>query len=202
MRPETQVRLVIGIAKARMWLDALLRGGTTTIKSLAQQEGRSARSMRMLLPLAFLAPDIVRAAIAGTLPRGVGLTDLSEILPDWPEQRRWLGLAIWSQGQLLWRNTWLQACHAWFANWSLALVDERIPEREFRDRRLAVTRRRNCGIVGPGDDKVQRNRPANDRKLQQVFETGKSPLKFNDLVVELSGIEPLTSCMPCKRSPN
>lgn len=46
----------------------------------------------MILSLAFLAPDIVTAAIAGTLPRGLGLSDMTDLPIDWSEQRIRLGL--------------------------------------------------------------------------------------------------------------
>ena len=46
----------------------------------------------MLLPPAFIAPDIVKGAIDGGLPRGVGLSQLTDLPLDWIEQRRMIGL--------------------------------------------------------------------------------------------------------------
>jgi hypothetical protein len=47
----------------------------------------------MILSLAFLAPDIVKAAVGGTLPRGFGVSRLTDLPANWKEQRRTLGLA-------------------------------------------------------------------------------------------------------------
>jgi hypothetical protein len=41
------------------------------LESIASREGKTERSIRMTLSLAFLAPDIVKAAVEGRLPRGL-----------------------------------------------------------------------------------------------------------------------------------
>ena len=92
IRAEARARLLIAIATARHWLDELVRGGARDLEEIAKREGRSKRSARMILSLAFLAPDIVTAVIAGTLPRGLGLSDMTDLPIDWSEQRRRLGL--------------------------------------------------------------------------------------------------------------
>jgi hypothetical protein len=46
----------------------------------------------MTLSLAFLAPDIVKAAVEGRLPRGFGLKRLTDLPPAWRDQWRALGL--------------------------------------------------------------------------------------------------------------
>ncbi len=43
-----------------------------TIELIAAREGKSERSIRMTLSLAFVAPLIVAAALEGRLPRGFG----------------------------------------------------------------------------------------------------------------------------------
>jgi hypothetical protein len=51
------------------------------LESLALREGKTNRSIRMTLSLAFLAPDIVKAAVEGRLPLGCGpkrLVDTSD----------------------------------------------------------------------------------------------------------------------------
>ena len=63
-----------------------------TLESLASREGKSERSIRMTLPLAFLAPDIVKAAVEGRLPRGFGLKRLVDLPMAWLDQWRALGL--------------------------------------------------------------------------------------------------------------
>jgi hypothetical protein len=44
------------------------------------------------LSLAFLAPDLVMAAIDGRLPHGMGVTRLADLPAEWSRQRRILGL--------------------------------------------------------------------------------------------------------------
>ncbi|MGD1037362.1 MAG: hypothetical protein ABR878_09215 [Roseiarcus sp.] len=45
------------------------------------------------MSLAFLAPDIVKAAVMGTLPRGFGVSRLIDLPINWAEQRKALGLS-------------------------------------------------------------------------------------------------------------
>ena len=63
-----------------------------TLGALALREGKTDRSIRMTLSLAFLAPNIVKAAIEGRLPRGFGLKRLVDLPIAWPDQWRALGL--------------------------------------------------------------------------------------------------------------
>ena len=46
----------------------------------------------MTVSLAFLAPDLVKAAIAGRLPHGMGVARLCELPAEWSRQHRMLGL--------------------------------------------------------------------------------------------------------------
>jgi hypothetical protein len=46
----------------------------------------------MMISLAFLAPDLVTAAMHGRLPRGVGVTRLIEAPIEWSRQWHMLGL--------------------------------------------------------------------------------------------------------------
>jgi hypothetical protein len=78
---------------ALVWLDELIDRKVADTAALAKREGYSERTVRLTLSLAFLAPDIINAAIEGRLPRGLGLTRLTELPTDWAEQRRVLGLA-------------------------------------------------------------------------------------------------------------
>jgi len=47
----------------------------------------------MTISLAFLAPDLVRAAIEGRLPRGVGIARLRDAPAEWSRQHAMLGLS-------------------------------------------------------------------------------------------------------------
>jgi site-specific DNA recombinase len=60
--------------------------------ALALREGKTDRSIRMTLSLAFLAPNIVKAAVGGRLPRGFGLKRLVDLPIAWPDQ--WLALGL------------------------------------------------------------------------------------------------------------
>ncbi len=42
--------------------------------------------------LAFLAPDLVKAAVEGRLPQGMGVGRLCDMPPEWSKQRKMLGL--------------------------------------------------------------------------------------------------------------
>jgi site-specific DNA recombinase len=46
----------------------------------------------MTISLAFLAPDLVKAAVEGRLPRGIGVTRLRDAPAEWSRQYAMLGL--------------------------------------------------------------------------------------------------------------
>lgn len=93
MQTEVRTRLLKAIAQGRVWLDALITDAHHTTHSLANLNGLSERSARSTTNLALLAPDIVEAAIEGRLPRGITVTQMTDLPPCWTEQRRSLGLA-------------------------------------------------------------------------------------------------------------
>jgi site-specific DNA recombinase len=86
IRSETRARLIEGIAKARQWLEELVSGRVSGTKAIADREGRSERSVRMTLSLAFLSPQIVQAAVDGTLADGPGVSRLMELSECWRQQ--------------------------------------------------------------------------------------------------------------------
>ncbi|MGB7976222.1 MAG: hypothetical protein WCF81_18185 [Roseiarcus sp.] len=88
MPANARAILIEALRDAHRWLDELL----LTLESLASREGRTVRSIRMTLSLAFLAPEIVKAALEGRLPRGFGLKRLVDLPMAWPDQWRALGL--------------------------------------------------------------------------------------------------------------
>ena len=92
MRANARAILFDALGDAHRWLDELLSDPLQTLESLALREGKTERSIRMTLSLAFLAPDIVKAAIEGRLPRGFGLKRLVDLPMAWPDQWRALGL--------------------------------------------------------------------------------------------------------------
>jgi site-specific DNA recombinase len=69
------------------------RPSAADITALAYNESISERNIRRALPLAFLAPDIVKAAIDGELPPDLVMTRIqSDLLISWSDQRAALGL--------------------------------------------------------------------------------------------------------------
>ena len=81
------------IARGRRWLDELIADPTANTESIAEREGCSVRKVNMTISLAFLAPDLVKAAIDGRLPHGMGVARLCDLPAEWSRQRQMLGLA-------------------------------------------------------------------------------------------------------------
>jgi site-specific DNA recombinase len=92
IRSENRALLVTSIAKGRRWLNELKTEPMITVDAIAQRERCSVRKVNMTISLAFLAPNLVKAAIEGRLPYGMGVTRLCELPPEWPRQYRVLGL--------------------------------------------------------------------------------------------------------------
>ena len=92
MRANARAILIEALRDAHRWLDELQSDPCQTLESLASREGKTERSIRMTLSLAFLAPEIVKAAVEGRLPRGFGLKRLVDLPMAWPDQWRALGL--------------------------------------------------------------------------------------------------------------
>jgi hypothetical protein len=76
----------------RSWLEEILSDQAARLELIAEREGLPERSARSILSLAFLAPDIVKAAVTATLPRGFGFSRLIDLPANWAEQRSALGL--------------------------------------------------------------------------------------------------------------
>ena len=81
--------LIGAIVKSRGWLELILNGDVTSQRELAAKEGYDERYVSRLLPLAFLAPDLTEAVLAGTQPEHWSLETLLGKVPlDWQEQRK------------------------------------------------------------------------------------------------------------------
>ena len=89
---ERRARLVSAIARGRRWLDDVVSGRVTTVAQLCAREKCSARQVNMTISLAFLAPNLVRAAVEGRLPRGIGIERLRDLPTEWSRQFETLGL--------------------------------------------------------------------------------------------------------------
>jgi site-specific DNA recombinase len=89
---ERRARLVSAIARGRRWLDDVVSGRVTTVAELCAREKCSVRQVNMTISLAFLAPNLVKAAVEGRLPRGIGIERLRDPPTDWSRQFEALGL--------------------------------------------------------------------------------------------------------------
>jgi hypothetical protein len=89
---ERRARLVSAIARGRRWLDDVISGRVTSVAQLCTREKCSVRQLNMTISLAFLAPNLVKAAVEGRLPRGIGVERLRDPPTEWRRQFEALGL--------------------------------------------------------------------------------------------------------------
>ncbi|MEA2979483.1 MAG: site-specific recombinase [Alphaproteobacteria bacterium] len=92
IRSESRALLVTSIAHGRRWLNEMMIEPEANTESIAAREGCTPRQVNMTISLAFLAPDLVKAAIEGRLPHGLGVTRMRDLPAEWPRQRKMLGL--------------------------------------------------------------------------------------------------------------
>jgi site-specific DNA recombinase len=91
-RIERRARLVGAISRGRRWLDEIVSGSVTHIEQIATRQKCSVRQVNMTISLAFLAPALVKAAVEGRLPRGIGVERLRDAPAEWSRQFETLGL--------------------------------------------------------------------------------------------------------------
>jgi DNA invertase Pin-like site-specific DNA recombinase len=91
-RIERRARLVNAIARGRRWLDEIVSGLVIGVEQIAARQKCSVRQVNMTISLAFLAPGLVRAAVEGRLPRGIGAERLRDAPAEWSRQFEALGL--------------------------------------------------------------------------------------------------------------
>ena len=92
IRSETRLALVTSIACGRRWLDEIVTG-VADVERIAAREKCSVRQVNMTISLAFLSPTLVKAAIDGRLPRGIGIARLRDAPAEWSKQHAMLGLS-------------------------------------------------------------------------------------------------------------
>jgi site-specific DNA recombinase len=95
IRSESRALLVASIARGRRWLKELMTDPQSNTESIAGREGCSVRKINKTISLAFLAPDLVKAAIDGRLRYGLGVARLCDLPAEWSRQRQMLGLPVW-----------------------------------------------------------------------------------------------------------
>jgi site-specific DNA recombinase len=89
--PDAKLLALLG--DACRWIDDLAHGRATSVKDLAQRSNRNAAEISHILPLAFLAPEIVEAILEGRQPIDLTPRQLKRgTLPcRWHEQHSCLG---------------------------------------------------------------------------------------------------------------
>jgi hypothetical protein len=75
IRSDTRTKLVTAIALGRQWLSEI-EIGAVTVDGIAARDACSKRHVNMTISLAFLAPSLVKAAVEGRLPHGIGVARL------------------------------------------------------------------------------------------------------------------------------
>jgi site-specific DNA recombinase len=88
------MKCAIGLcgARGRRWLDDVVSGRVTSVAQLCAREKCSVRQVNMTISLAFLAPNLVKAAVEGRLSRGIGIERLRDQPTEWSRQFEALGL--------------------------------------------------------------------------------------------------------------
>jgi hypothetical protein len=88
---ERRAALLKSIARGRAWLNEII-SDNTTVEDIAARQKCSVRHVNMTISMAFIAPDLVTAAIKGRLPRGIGVAALRDAPAEWSLQFARLGL--------------------------------------------------------------------------------------------------------------
>jgi site-specific DNA recombinase len=88
-----RIALLSAIARARAWVDAILKDSAIDFAIIAKRENLAERHVRFLAPLAFLSPRIIVAIAEGRAPGNLNVSKLARTLPrSWIDQERRLGL--------------------------------------------------------------------------------------------------------------
>jgi hypothetical protein len=90
IKVERRAALLRSIARGRAWLDAVCSG--ETVEDIAKRYQCSVRHVNMAISMAFIAPGLVKAAVEGRLPRGIGIANLRDAPAEWSQQYKRLGL--------------------------------------------------------------------------------------------------------------
>ncbi len=85
--------LIMNLARAFRWQALIDEGRFANVHELARGIGKDQAYVARVLRLTLLAPEIVHAALTGTLPEGSGVEHLRRTLPAlWSEQKKELGM--------------------------------------------------------------------------------------------------------------
>lgn len=88
--PDTA--LINALVRAWSWRRKLEKGEIRSLSDLARGAGVTRPYVSRILRLAYLAPDLIEAVLAGRQPSGLTLESVRDPIPlDWAEQRRLFG---------------------------------------------------------------------------------------------------------------
>jgi hypothetical protein len=93
IKAERRAALIRSIARGRDWLDQIVSGVVPGVEQIAARHRCSVRHVNMTISMAFMAPALVKAAVEGRLPRGIGVAALRDAPAEWSFQFQRLGLA-------------------------------------------------------------------------------------------------------------
>lgn len=91
---KADTALLKALSRAHLWREELCMGRAKSLTAIANKEGVSQRYVAHLLPLAYLAPEVVEAIISGNHPVDLTVQRLIKYrdLPlDWARQKAELG---------------------------------------------------------------------------------------------------------------
>jgi hypothetical protein len=91
IKVERRAALLKSIARGRAWLEEVVSG--SRVDDIAARRKCSIRQVNMTISMAFIAPALVKAAVEGRLPRGIGVAGLRDSPAEWSLQFARLGLA-------------------------------------------------------------------------------------------------------------
>jgi hypothetical protein len=94
IKAEKRAALIRSIARGRVWLEEIVSGAASGVEQIAARNKCSVRHVNMTISMAFIAPTLVKAAIEGRLPRGIGVASLRDAPAEWSRQFERLGLAL------------------------------------------------------------------------------------------------------------
>ena len=85
--------LIMNLARAFRWQALIDEGRFANVHELARGIGKDQTYVARVLRLTLLAPEIVHAALTGTLPEGIGVENLRQSMPVlWSEQKNLIGM--------------------------------------------------------------------------------------------------------------
>jgi site-specific DNA recombinase len=91
LNPDKRDVLLNAIAKVRRWVDDITSGRVKSFADIATKEKNVERHIRLLAPLAFVAPSLVQSIIDGIAPANLTVTELAKSsVHSWRKQHHLL----------------------------------------------------------------------------------------------------------------